>query len=249
MRVDLNADLGERESFTEEDLAVIESVSSVSIACGFHAGSPEVMRDTARACLERGVVVGAHVSYRDRDGFGRRSMDMDPDALFADVIEQYETLAAEISDLGIRIAYVKPHGALYNDMVRLRDHAAAVIRAMADVGSPVLVSQGIGAVRDLAEGSGIRVAREGYPDRAYLADGRLAPRDRPGSVIADPEVAARRAVSLATAGRVDALDGRTVGVAVETLCIHGDSPGAGDRAARVRRALEAAGVIVAPFAV
>jgi UPF0271 protein len=249
MRVDLNADLGERASFTKEDLAVVESVSSVSIACGFHAGSPEVMRDTARACLDRGVMVGAHVSYRDRDGFGRRSVDVDPETLFADVVEQYETLAREISDLGIRIAYVKAHGALYNDMARRRDHAAAVMRAMAEVGSPVLVAQRLGAVRELAEGAGIRVAPEGFPDRAYLADGRLAPRNRPGSVIADPDVAARRAVYLATAGRVDTLEGGTVDVSVETLCIHGDSPGAGDRAARVRRALEAVGVTVAPFVV
>ena len=235
MNVDLNADLGERESVTGEDLAVLDSVSSVSIACGFHAGSPEVMRGTALACFERGVVVGAHVSYRDRKGFGRRSIDLDPDVLFEDVVEQYETLDGALGPLGIPIAYVKPHGALYNDMVKRPQYASAVIRAMHSVGSGLLVAQDLGLIRVLAGELGVRLAAEGFPDRGYLADGRLAPRRSPGGVVDDPDEAASRAVSLATLRRVKALDGTPIDVAVDTLCVHGDAERAGMRAARVPR--------------
>jgi KipI family sensor histidine kinase inhibitor len=246
--VDLNADLGERDELTDEDLAVIEAVTSVSIACGFHAGSPEVMRDTALACAERGVVVGAHVSYRDRAGFGRRTLDVDPEALVADVIEQYRALEAELTPVGIGIAFVKPHGALYNDMFRKPDHGAALIDAMLRVGSSVLVAQGLGMIGDLPSSAGIRIAHEGFPDRGYRNDGTLAPRGEPGAVIHDMSEAARRAVSLATSGRIHSLDGTPLEIQVETLCVHGDSPDAGLRAARVRAALERAGVLVAPFA-
>jgi 5-oxoprolinase (ATP-hydrolysing) subunit A len=245
--VDLNADLGERATLTDEDLAIISQVSSVSIACGFHAGSPRVMRDTAAACAERGVVVGAHVSYRDREGFGRRRVDVHPDVLMAEVVEQYRALSEAVAPIGVAIEYVKPHGALYNEITVDAGHAEAVVRALIELGARVLVAQELGDLVDLAAKAGIRLAAEGFPDRGYTADGRLAPRSHPAGIVADPDAAARRAVSMATEGRIEAVDGTTVELTVETLCVHGDAERAALRAAGVHRALLAAGVTVAPF--
>ena len=172
--VDLNADLGERESVTEVDRGVIDAVTSVSIACGFHAGSPTVIRDVARICRDHGVAIGAHMSYRDRAGFGRRAMHVEADQLLADILEQCDALAMAASGVGADVAYVKPHGALYNAMATDDEAAAAVVEAVAAQSHTVLVAQAHTTVVRLADAAGVRTIYEGFPDRGYLSDGRLA---------------------------------------------------------------------------
>jgi 5-oxoprolinase (ATP-hydrolysing) subunit A len=245
--VDLNADLAEGDELSSTDLAILDSVTSASLACGFHAGNREVMRAAADAALCRGVAIGAHVSYRDRDGFGRRAVAADPEQLVADILEQWSVLHHEVSAVGGTVGYVKPHGALYNRMGSDPLVAASVVDALARLGRPALVAQAESVVVPLAHLAGIRVVCEGFPDRAYLTDGSLAGRDQPGALVDNPETAARRAVEMATRGRIEAVDGTWVSMAVETLCIHGDAPGAGETARRVRSALEQAEVVLSPF--
>jgi 5-oxoprolinase (ATP-hydrolysing) subunit A len=247
--VDLNADLGERESVTDIDRGVIDAVTSVSIACGFHAGSPGVMRDVARICRDQRVAIGAHVSYRDRVGFGRRAMHVEAEQLVADILEQCEVLAAAANGTGADVAYVKPHGALYNAMATDDDVAAAVVEAVAAQPHAVLVAQAHTTVVRLADVAGVRTVYEGFPDRGYLSDGRLAPRDGPGAIVHDPEAAGARACSLVLDGGIVAVDGSWTPVVVDTLCVHGDAPDA-DRVARsVRAALESCGVVPRAFTV
>ena len=181
--------------------------------------------------MRRGVVIGAHVSYRDRDGFGRRAVDVRPAQLVEDIVEQWTVLDEEVGAAGGTVTFVKPHGALYNRMGADPAVAAAVVDAVSRLGGPVLVAQAGTVVVDLASRAGIRVVAEGFPDRGYLADGSLAPRDRPGALVDDPAAVARRAVSLVKRGGIEAVDGTWVRVEVETLCIHGDAPGAGETAA------------------
>ncbi len=245
--IDLNADLAEGSALSRSDVAVLASVTSASLACGFHAGSRGVMRDTAAAALAHGVVIGAHVSFRDREGFGRRAIEVGAVQLVDDILEQCQALDQEVKSVGGTVAFVKPHGALYNMMGTDSSTAAAVVDAVARHGSRVLVAQAGSAAVDPARRAKIRLVPEGFPDRAYLAGGRLAPRDDPGAVIGDPAAVARRAVSLIGRGGVDAVDGIWTPVEVETLCIHGDSPGARRVARAVRVALEAEGIILAPF--
>jgi UPF0271 protein len=245
--IDLNADLGEGPVLSDGDLGVLDAVTSASLACGFHAGSRSVMRATAEAAMVRGVVVGAHVSYRDRAGFGRRLMDVDPARLEGDIVEQCELLVDEVTAVGGIVEYVKPHGALYNRMGSDPRVAASVIEGVRRAGIPVLVAQPGTAVVAPAVGHGVRIVPEGFPDRGYRADGRLAERGEPGALIEDPDGVARRAVSLVERSGVEAIDGSWVGVGVETLCIHGDTPGAAGTARRVRSALEDAGVALRPF--
>jgi 5-oxoprolinase (ATP-hydrolysing) subunit A len=245
--VDLNADLGERESVTEVERGVIDAVTSVSIACGFHAGSPAVMRDVARICRDQGVAIGAHVSYRDRAGFGRRAMHVEADQLLADILEQCDALAMAASGVGADVAYVKPHGALYNAMATDDDAAAAVVEAVAAQSHTVLVAQAHTTVVRLADAAGVRTIYEGFPDRGYLSDGRLAPRDAPEAIVHDPEAAGARACSLVLDGGIVAVDGNWTPVIVDSLCVHGDTPDA-DRVARsVRAALESARVVLRSF--
>jgi UPF0271 protein len=246
--VDLNADLAEGEVLSAGDLAVLESVSSVSIACGFHAGAPGVMRATASACLERGVTIGAHVSFRDREGFGRRHVDSSPPLLVRDIIEQCEVLAEQVVAAGGAVTYVKPHGALYNRMGVEPAVAGAVVEAVSHVGIGILVAQPGTVVVGPAIAGGLRVVSEGFPDRGYLPGGLLAPRDRTGALIEDPALVGRRAVSLAGGRGVVAVDGSWAAVDVETLCVHGDSPHAPEAARSVRHALESAGITVLSFA-
>jgi UPF0271 protein len=247
--VDLNADLAEGARLTAGDLAVLASVTSASLACGFHAGSPEVMRDTASACVARGVAIGAHVSYRDREGFGRRAMAVPTAQLVRDLVDQWVTLAVQVDAVGGAVSFVKPHGALYHQMGTDPAAADAVVAAMVDVGAATLVAQAGTMVVERAREAGVRVVPEGFPDRAYLPDGRLASRAAPGALIEDPEEVGRRAVSLIRRGGVAAVDGTWTAVDAETLCIHGDSEGAADTARAVRAALDARGVAVRSFIV
>ncbi|MGO8870434.1 MAG: LamB/YcsF family protein [Acidimicrobiales bacterium] len=246
--VDLNADLAEGEVFTDRDLEVLRLVSSVSIACGFHAGGPGVMRAATSACVELGVAIGAHVAFRDREGFGRRHVARPVALLVEDIVEQCALLTEQAAAAGGHVTFVKPHGALYHCMGVEQDVAEAVVEAVCRSGIGIVVAQAGTIIVGPARRHGIRVVPEGFPDRAYLPDGRLAPRDRPGALVEDPSEVGRRAVSLALGRRVEAVDGTWASVDAETLCIHGDSPGAAPAARSVRAALEARAVGVRPFA-
>ncbi len=245
--VDLNADLAEGEALTARDLAVLDVVTSASVACGFHAGNRRTMRAAAAACRERGVALGAHVAYRDRHGFGRRALDVPAGRLAEDVLEQWAALAAEAAAVGAPVTYVKAHGALYHRLATDPEAADAFVAALAPhVG--LVVGPPAGALHLPARAAGLRVVAEGFPDRAYEDDGGLTPRDRPGAVVADGAEVARRARSLVLRGGVPSVHGRWTDVVVDTLCIHGDAPGAPGAARAVRLALEEAGVEVRPFA-
>ncbi len=249
--VDLNSDLGEgfgRWRLGDDD-AMLAVVSSANVACGFHAGDPATIRRTVRLAVERGVTLGAHVGYRDLAGFGRRRMDVPSEELQADVAYQVGALAGLAAAEGGRVAYVKPHGALYNTAVVDERVAADVAAAVAAVDAS-LVMLGLPGSQALAAASaaGLATATEAFADRAYRADGTLVPRSEPGSVLDDPDDVARRMLRLATEGVVEADDGTLVPVRADSICVHGDSPGAVVMAVRVRDVLAEAGVHVAPFA-
>lgn len=249
--VDLNADLGEgfgRWSMGADE-ALLSIVTSANIACGFHAGDPSIMRRMCQLAVERGVRIGAHVGYRDLAGFGRRAIDCDPDELAADVLYQIGALDGFARAAGDRVRYVKPHGALYNRIVHDEEQAAAVVAAVAafDPTLPVLGLPGSAALR-LAADAGLQPVTEAFADRAYTADGRLAPRSLPGSVLHDQQLVCERMVAVATGAPVTAIDGTPIRVEARSLCVHGDTPGAAEVAAQVRAALHGAGVSLEPFA-
>jgi UPF0271 protein len=227
-RIDLNADLGEGVT---DDEALLGVVTSANVACGFHAGDERVMRAVCERAAGVGVVIGAQVSYADREGFGRRRMDVEPGTLRSWVAEQVAILGSIALAAGTRVSYVKAHGALYNRIADDAAQAAAVLAGSGDL--PVLGLPGSAVLR-LATEAGRSTVGEGFPDRGY--DGsRLLPRDEPGAVVTDPEEVAANAVALAS----DPL--------LRTVCVHGDSPGAVATAHAVRRALEAAGYAVRPW--
>lgn len=249
--IDLNSDLGELEgsSGREMDRAVLDLVTSANVACGFHAGDRRSMAATVQAAARRGVVVGAHISYADRDGWGRRHLDLEAKVLGAQVIEQLEALDEVARAAGARVAYVKAHGGLYHRMTVDPEQAQAVVSAMvAHDPTLVLLTLPGSVAMDLAERAGVAAWAEAFPDRAYGADGHLVARGVPGAVVEDPEVAAARAVRLATASQIEAVDASVVRVKARSLCVHGDTPGAATMARRIRAALREAGVIIAPFA-
>lgn len=243
--IDLNADLGEDVG---DDVALLSVVSSANVACGFHAGDPLIAARTVSAAAARGIAVGAHPSYRDRQGFGRRFVDVAPSVLVGEVLEQLAWLASVAAGLGTQVSYVKPHGALYNVIVAHEAHARAVISAVAEF-APGLAVLGLpgSLFLSLAEEAGLQPVGEAFVDRAYAPDGTLVPRSVAGSILHDPDAVAARAVRLATEGRVVAVDGSVIPVEARSLCIHGDSPGAVAMARAVRAALRGAGVDVAPF--
>ena len=249
--MDLNADLG--ESFGSwnmgDDAAMFRLVTSANVACGFHAGDPVTMLDSCRAAYELDVTVGAHVGYRDLAGFGRRSLDMSFDELFGDVLYQLGALDGVAHAVGASVDYVKPHGALYNRLVHDADQASAVVAAVNsyDPGLPILGLPGSELLKQAQE-AGHPVFIEAFVDRAYLADGTLVPRSQEGAVLHDVDSIVERAVRMATKGEVVALDGTLLQVRPDSLCIHGDTPGAVEMAAAVRAGLEAAGVELESFA-
>jgi len=244
--IDLNADLAEHDSWTDDDAALLDHVTSASLACGFHAGNREVMRAAAEACAERGVVIGAHVSYRDREGFGRRNLDVTPVQLAADIVEQWEALTAEAHASGAVVSYVKPHGALYNRMAVDTETAGVIVDALSSR-CQVLVSPPASAADRSARAVGFRLVSEGYCDRGYDRRGHLVPRDHDRALVDDPGTAGAQARSLAIERGVTSVDGRWVALEVETLCVHGDRPGADRRARAVHAALTEAGVTVRSF--
>ncbi|MEU8602494.1 LamB/YcsF family protein [Streptomyces parvulus] len=249
--IDLNADLGEgfgRWRLTDDE-GLLSVVTSANVACGFHAGDPTTMRRVCELAAERGVTVGAQVSYRDLAGFGRRAMDVPPAELAAEVAYQIGALEVFARAAGTRVAYVKPHGALYNRVVRDEEQAAAVVDGVLLAGGalPVLGLPG-SRVLERAAGAGLPVVPEAFADRAYTDRGTLVPRGQEGAVVAEPESVVARSVELARSATVTALSGAVVEVRARSLCVHGDTPGAVDLARRVRERLEASGVRVEAFA-
>lgn len=246
--VDLNADLGEGATLLPSDLAILDCVTSANVACGFHAGNPAVMRDCAEAALERGVVIGAHVSYHDRPGFGRRPLDISANQLLADIVEQYGVLDAVVGGVGGSLAYIKPHGALYHRMGEDDAVAAVVTDAAKQCGCGLLLARAGTAVANWGPAAGVDVVSEAFADRSYLPTGNLVPRHGSDAVIHDPAIVAQRAVSLVVAGGIEAIDGRWLTLKFDSLCVHGDTPMASASARAVRGALDEAGVTVRPFA-
>lgn len=250
VRIDLNADLGESLGTWQlgDDEAMLGIVTSANVACGFHAGDSLTLRRACAMAAERGVVVGAQVSYRDLAGFGRRFIDMDADELTADVIYQIGALEALCRVSGARVEYVKPHGALYNAVVHHEDQAAAVVAAVVAVDPtlPVMGLPGSALLRRAAD-AGLRTVAEAFADRAYTPAGHLVPRREPGAVLHDADVVAARMVRLATQGVITAVDGTEIEVRADSICTHGDSPGAVAMATALRAALTGAGVEIAPF--
>jgi 5-oxoprolinase (ATP-hydrolysing) subunit A len=250
-RIDLNADVGESLGPWRmgEDEGLIPLVTSVNVACGAHAGDPAGIARTIALARAAGAAVGAHPGYPDLIGFGRRDLDMEPAELEASIIHQVGGVAALARAAGAEVVHVKAHGALYNRAARDDSLAATIARAVRLV-SPDLVLVGLAGSRLLEAGrsEGLAVASEAFADRAYEADGSLRSRRLPGAVLLDPAAAATQAVSIAVEGRVRAWDGSAVGVAADTICLHGDTPGAVAIARAVRAALEEAGVTVVALA-
>ena len=235
--IDLNCDIGESYGAWRmgDDDALLDLVSSANIACGFHAGDPATIDATVCAATQRGVAIGAHPSYPDLAGFGRRSMDISPGDVESGVLYQIGALTAFVDSYGAKLHHVKPHGALYNDASRDEPLAKAVAQAVARAGVP-LTLVGLPGSALLAAGSeaGLKTAAEGFCDRTYEPDGSLRSRTLEGALISDPDRCARQAVELASGGRV------------QTLCIHGDTPGVASIALAVTAALRAAGFTIAP---
>ena len=244
--IDLNADLGETVAGvpTADDEAMFAVISSASIACGGHAGDAASMRDAVLRADRFYVAVGAHPSYPDRANFGRRSMDLEPAALTAEIGRQLGALR----QAGADIRYVKPHGALYNRIVTDAAQAVAVADAVAALsdalGRPVPVLGLGGEIRAAAEERGLRFVTEAFLDRGYRVDGSLVPRDEPGALLDEPDVVAERALLLVREGVVATIDGRLIDVRAASLCVHGDSPGAVAMARAVRSALDDNGIEV-----
>lgn len=249
--IDFNSDLGEGFGAWRlaDDQRLLECVSSANVACGFHGGDPSIMRRVCAAAAERAVSIGAHVGYRDLAGFGRRALDVPADVLTNDVIYQLGALSAFARSAGTSVKYIKPHGALYNAIVTDAEQAEAVVAAIRlfDPGLAVLGLPG-SAVLAAAQAVGLRTVREAFVDRAYNDDGTLVPRRQPGALITDPGAVADRAVKLARDATVRTISGTQLSVTAESICVHGDTPGAEGLAGEVRRALAASGVRVVAFA-
>lgn len=245
MQIDLNADCG--ESFGAwtmgDDAALLHYVTSANIACGAHAGDPDTMQQTVRIAHAAGVAVGAHPGYPDLVGFGRRSLPMSPQQVRNSVLAQIGALQAIAHAEGVALMHVKPHGALYNDAARNMQLAQAIAQAVAAFDTRlVLVGLANSALTRAGAAAGLRVAHEAFADRRYEPDGSLRARALPDAVIDEPDAAAQQALQLVAQGYALTLDGEQV--RADTLCLHGDLPGAVARAAAVRQALETAGVAV-----
>ncbi|MEO7982318.1 MAG: 5-oxoprolinase subunit PxpA [Sporichthyaceae bacterium] len=248
--IDLNSDLGEGFGHWTlgDDDALLDFVTSANVACGFHAGDASIMRRVCERAVGRGVAIGAQVGYRDLPGFGRRFIDIEPEALTQDVIYQVGALEAFARVAGSRVAYVKPHGALYNAVVHHEEQAAAVVRAIVDY-DPTLRVLGLpgSAWLRLAEEAGLTTVTEAFADRAYTPEGTLVSRRLPGAVLDDADEIARRCVAIATGEPITDIDGGSLNVAAGSICVHGDTTGAVEIARRVKESLAGAGITVTPF--
>ena len=247
MRVDINADVG--ESFGAysigHDAGLMASITSANVAAGFHAGDPSVLRETVRLAKAAGVAIGAHPGFPDLVGFGRRELVVTPREAEDFVLYQIAAVAGVAAAEGVRLQHVKPHGALFNMAMKNAELAGAIARAVAAFDSSLIVfglpdSELLNACRAL----GLRVAAEVFADRAYEPDGSLTPRRKPASVIHDSDLVVSRAVRMVTHRTVEAIDGTQVPLDVDTMCVHGDTPGSDGLAAQLKAGLVAAGVTV-----
>ncbi|MGL4307051.1 MAG: LamB/YcsF family protein [Mycobacteriaceae bacterium] len=248
--IDLNSDLGESYGAWQlgNDSAMLKVVSSANIACGFHAGDPLTISTTCREACRSNVQIGAHVSYNDLRGFGRRFIDVDSEVLYSDVIYQLGALDGLARASGSSISYVKPHGALYNSIINHTEQARAVAQAIYSYDKTLAVlglaaSQFFLIARDL----GLRTVTEAFADRAYLPNGELVPRTHPQSVLNDPKVISQRALRLVTDGQLTAIDGSIINIEAQSICIHGDTDGAVSIATSIRHELEATGITIDSF--
>jgi 5-oxoprolinase (ATP-hydrolysing) subunit A len=245
--IDLNADVGEVEDPADLEVDLFGIITSANIATGGHAGNPEVM-EAAVACASRlGVSVGAHPSYPDRDGFGRKVVLMEPEALREELTSQIRTLDQIARSHGVQVRHVKPHGALYHRMITDSETARVVAEVTAGFPGAVLVTPagGMGELESAVELAGVRTIAEAFADRGYRADGSLVARGENGDLLTDPSAAAAQAVSIAARHQVTTGDGTVVLIDAETLCIHGDTPGAAEIGSAVRAALVGAGLKIA----
>ena len=246
----LNTDIGEGYGVWRitDDAALLAVVTDANVACGFHAGDPDILRRTCEVAAEGGVGVGAQVGFADLRGFGRRFVQVPRKSLVNDVLYQLGALAALASVAGTRVTYVKPHGALYHATTQHDDYAAAVVEAMLAYDSTLaLLCQPGTLLAGQARDAGLWHVAEGFVDRAYTADGLLVPRGEAGAVVTDLDEARRRALQMACEGTVDAVDGSTIAMPVESLCVHSDSPGALEVATAVRDALRDDGITLRPL--
>lgn len=250
VRIDLNADLGESTGGNpvSDDAAMVEIVSSANVACGFHAGAPHSIAQTVAAAQRNGVAVGAHVGYHDIQGFGRRFIDYTPGDLADETLYQIGALEALARSKGTQVSYVKPHGALYNTIVHHEVQAKAVIDGIKAFGRdlPVMLLPGAIAAK-YAEEAGLRVIQEVFADRAYNPNGTLVSRREAGAVIHDPEVVAQRVLRMATEGTIEAIDGSILKTEADSVCVHGDSPGAVTMARRIAETLSRNNVQIGNF--
>jgi UPF0271 protein len=249
--VDLNSDLGEGFGIWTlgDDNALLDVITSANIACGFHAGDPNIMRRVCDAAVSRDVSIGAQVSYRDLAGFGRRSIDVDRASLINDVIYQIGALDGFARVAGSAVRYVKPHGALYNRTVHGEDQAAAVVAAVVayDPKLPVLGLPGSALLRH-GQQAGLHTVTEAFADRGYTAQATLVPRSQPDALLDDPAIVAERMVQMLITGRIRSVDGVDIAVSARSICVHGDSPGAVAMAVALRKALAEADVDIRAFA-
>ena len=244
-RIDLNVDLGEGGP---ADAALLALVSSVNIACGAHAGDAQTMARAVAEAAAHGVAIGAHPGYADREHFGRRPLDLPPEAVYRLVTEQISALAAITQAAGVPLIHVKPHGALYNQAARDSEQAAAIAQAIRDF-DPSLVLVGLAGSALIESGlaHGLTVGREAFADRRYEADGSLTPRGYPDALIHDPDEAASQMLSVLQQGHLRARDGQSVAMTADTLCVHGDNPAALALIQRIRQALATANIAICPL--
>lgn len=246
-QIDLNCDMG--ESFGAyrigADAEVLPHITSANIACGFHAGDPRTMRGTITAADAHGVAVGAHPGLPDLAGFGRRVMDVTPEEVYDMVVYQVGALRGFASAAGVELHHVKPHGALYNMAAAQPALAAAIARAVRDV-DPGLVLFGLSGSHSITAAAelGLKTASEAFADRNYLSDGTLVPRRRSDAMVTDAAEAVERAVRMIREGLVRSVEGEDIALRADTICIHGDAPGAAEFARRLRGAFTAAGILV-----
>lgn len=250
MKMDLNSDLG--ESFGAwtmgDDAAMLDIVSSANVACGFHAGDAAGILSTLKAAKARNVVVGAHVAYRDLTGFGRRNMDVASGDLVADVIYQIGALQGLARAAGTTVQYVKPHGALYNTIAQDKRQAMDVINAIKSIDPELVLMALAGApLIGWARDAGLTVVAEAFADRGYTPQGALVSRREPGAVLHDETLIAQRMLTLVREGVIEAVDGSLVPVEADSICVHGDSPGAVAIARNIRQRFEQDGVLIASF--
>jgi len=250
MNVDINCDMGEsfgvyRLGFDEE---MMSHITSANIACGYHAGDPIVMERTIALAKNHGVSVGAHPGFPDLVGFGRRNMELTPQEVRNDIIYQAGALAAFAQIEGVSLQHVKPHGQLYNLAAKDKPMTEAICDAISGLGKNlILVALSGSQMAEIATKSGLKVAREAFADRAYHRDGSLVSRKREGSVIHDPERVAERVIQMVQEGKVQSIEGDLIDLEVDSVCVHGDTPGAVQLAQTIRRKFQEAGISVLPM--